>query len=200
MSAGVRLPLADARDLADEVVELLKSACERIVIAGSIRRQKADVGDIEIIAIPKTEPFLKQDLFGTFDGAPWDLLHAHVVGLTDRGVFRLRLNKNGQKSFGGALKWLTFCGFALDIYTATSETWGVTLAIRTGDADFSRLLVTQRSQGGFCPGHLMFKGWRVCQRMGGEPLDTPDEADVFRALGMEYLEPSMRSGTVRVAR
>lgn len=45
--------LSRAKVLAEEVRQVLAPYCEQIEIAGSIRREKAEVGDIEIICIPK---------------------------------------------------------------------------------------------------------------------------------------------------
>lgn len=42
-----------AYEIAIRVKELLTPHCERIEIAGSIRRKKPEVKDIEIVAIPK---------------------------------------------------------------------------------------------------------------------------------------------------
>jgi DNA polymerase/3'-5' exonuclease PolX len=43
----------EALKIAQETVELLRPHCERIEIAGSIRREKPEPNDIEIVAIPK---------------------------------------------------------------------------------------------------------------------------------------------------
>jgi DNA polymerase/3'-5' exonuclease PolX len=45
----------DAKRLADCLVKAIAPYCERIEIAGSVRRKKADVKDIEIVAIPRWE-------------------------------------------------------------------------------------------------------------------------------------------------
>ncbi|MES1181962.1 MAG: hypothetical protein ABUL44_04115, partial [Flavobacterium sp.] len=42
-----------AKSIADKAILLLKEHCIRIEIAGSIRRKKSEVKDIEIVAIPK---------------------------------------------------------------------------------------------------------------------------------------------------
>lgn len=47
------MKLAQALAIAEKVKALLAPHCERIEIAGSIRRKKPDVKDIEIVAIPK---------------------------------------------------------------------------------------------------------------------------------------------------
>ncbi|MBU2597552.1 MAG: hypothetical protein KJ757_08345 [Planctomycetes bacterium] len=50
---GLVMELQKAKAIAEELKSLLEPACERITIAGSIRRQKPDVGDIELLCIPK---------------------------------------------------------------------------------------------------------------------------------------------------
>lgn len=52
MSDGEKRPHADMLAVALEVRGLLALACTRIAIAGSVRRGKALVGDIEIVAQP----------------------------------------------------------------------------------------------------------------------------------------------------
>lgn len=202
MSDKDRIPLADARVVADTVVSTLEPACERIEIAGSVRRGATDCGDIEVVCIPKLgEP--GRNLFGEAIGEPPDELHDLCERLRADGVLVPRQNKLDRISWGRKLKWVRFvmpqgsgwwpCSFALDIYVTTPEQWGVTLAIRTGPADFSHRLVTPKAAGGYCPAPLQFKGWRVVERASGEPLPTPEEADVFRALGMDWIAPDERS-------
>lgn len=190
MSGGARIPLDRAERLAAEVVDLLRPACERLQVAGSLRRQRPTVGDIEIVAIPRREPG-PPDLFGT-PGPAVDALHARCLALLRAGTFAPRLNALGRQAIGEQLKWLTFQQVGLDVYSATPETWGVTLAIRTGPAEWSHRLVTARRQGGLCPDYLRFRGWRVVHR-DGEVLSTPEERDVFDVLGLAWLEPEDRA-------
>jgi len=68
VSSGVRVPLADARVIAESLMAALGPGCERIEIAGSIRRGRPDVGDIELVAIPRIE----QIRDGFFDLAALD--------------------------------------------------------------------------------------------------------------------------------
>jgi hypothetical protein len=60
MSAGTRLPLAEAQAVADELVGLLAESCVRFAIAGSIRRQERTCGDVELVVIPQLG---RQDVF-----------------------------------------------------------------------------------------------------------------------------------------
>ena len=56
MSQGNRLSLQQARGLARHIVCELKPYCRRIRVAGSIRRRKETIGDIELVVIPKCQP------------------------------------------------------------------------------------------------------------------------------------------------
>jgi len=66
-------PLAEAERVAAALVADLEPYCARIATAGSVRRRKVQVGDIELVAIPRYEP---AGLFG--DRAAnrlWEHLH-----------------------------------------------------------------------------------------------------------------------------
>lgn len=54
--------LNEAKNIALDVWNKLKPQCTIIKIAGSIRREKPEIGDVEIVALPKTET--GTDLFG----------------------------------------------------------------------------------------------------------------------------------------
>lgn len=58
-----RISLYDAQLKALPIVEELRPFCQRIEMAGSIRRKCEFVNDIEIVAIPRLE-VLQGDLFG----------------------------------------------------------------------------------------------------------------------------------------
>jgi hypothetical protein len=67
-------PLPDAERIAAAIVADLAPFCARIQVAGSVRRHKEVVGDIELVAIPHYAP---AGLFG--DGTAnllWEHLHA----------------------------------------------------------------------------------------------------------------------------
>ena len=42
--------LEDARFLAEKVCAVLRPFCERVVVAGSVRRGRAEVNDVDIVA------------------------------------------------------------------------------------------------------------------------------------------------------
>jgi DNA polymerase (family 10) len=49
----MNFPLAQADRIAAKIVEALSPFCERIEVAGSIRRRRAMVGDVDVVALPR---------------------------------------------------------------------------------------------------------------------------------------------------
>ena len=47
------MKLADGQSLSEEILEILRPLSEKVAIAGSIRRKKAEVHDVDIVLIPK---------------------------------------------------------------------------------------------------------------------------------------------------
>jgi len=185
-----RIPFAQAEELALEVVELVGYSCERIAIAGSIRRRKADVGDVELVCVPRFE-VMQADLFAPGEGLSRDLLSARCVELLADWTLAHRLDVNGHAAFGPKFKRLLYGGFPLDLFSPPAECWGVVYCIRTGPAEFSHRLVTPRRQGGLCPDFLRFRDGRVWHE-DGTLYDTPEEADVFARLGVPFVPPEER--------
>ena len=56
-------PLEVAQKIAVDICYKLQPFCEKINIAGSVRRKKPEVKDIEIVCVPKQET--QYDMFGT---------------------------------------------------------------------------------------------------------------------------------------
>jgi len=59
-----RVSLAEAAADAEAFVAAVSPWCERIEVAGSVRRGKRDVGDVEYVVIPKFEEVPGPGLFG----------------------------------------------------------------------------------------------------------------------------------------
>lgn len=187
MSDKPRIPLAEAEAVAAELVELLRPAVERIEIAGSIRRRRPDVGDLEICCVPRFA-MVAADLFG--EGRPVDQLHALCSELISQGELGFRLDRNGHMAFGERYKRLSFRGYPLDIFCVLHPAqWGVIFAIRTGPADFSHRMVKDRRYGGMLPEWAEVRDGAVRHRRSGEVLQMPEESDLFRVLGYETVPP-----------
>jgi DNA polymerase (family 10) len=175
--------LDDAERLAAEVVDLLAPATERVEVAGSIRRRKAEVGDIEIVAIPRLAPAL--DLWEPI--ASDDLLEARVRDLRNIRTLRLR-DVGGRVRDGRRYKALDYAGAPLDLFIVRPPaTWGVLLFLRTGPEGWNRRVVTECRYRG-----LRFQDGRIVTR-SGLPVASETEEDVFRALGLAWVDPPARS-------
>lgn len=185
-----RIPLVEAEELAQSLVQLIGHRCRRIEVLGSIRRRKADVGDIEILYEPLLEQ-IGEDLFGepSFHNASFAFLN----GLKSEGVLMDRLDINGRPAWGERYQRAVYRGFALDLFACIAPNqWGIQKVIRTGDAEFSRAVVTSRLEGGLMPpgcrvgsGHQFFDG-----REG--KVEVPDEETFFRLLEIDFIEPERR--------
>jgi DNA polymerase/3'-5' exonuclease PolX len=101
------MKLEEALRVANEVYYRLKPYCEKIIVAGSIRRQKAEVRDIDIVLIPNNPGKLSQEI---------DRLGPPIM--------------DGEK-----LRRFEYNGTQVDLYYATQETWATLLLIRTGSKE-----------------------------------------------------------------
>lgn len=189
-----RLPRAEATALAWELVALLAPYCERLEVLGSIRRQRPDCGDIELLAISHSSKEITTDLFG-------EAVHYELVSLLDHQLAALLANGDIEKRqpirWGDRYKALLFDGFPVDLFICRPPAqWGVLSIIRTGSNDFAKRLVTPVEKGGWMPaGRWIVDGalWRW-RRPGIEPeaIDTPEEMDVFCAINRPYVPPELR--------
>lgn len=161
-----RYPYAEALPIAQAVLELLRPHCIRIEIAGSIRRKKPMVGDIEIVAIPKP----------------------YQVGLFESGIATV-LNKwekvRGDLT-GKSTQRILPEGIALDVFLADEDNWGYIFALRTGSGNFNQktILTSLKSRGYECDGGYI---WR-----DGEKCEVKEETDLFRMMGIPFIEPEKR--------
>jgi DNA polymerase (family 10) len=167
------MELEKAREIAKEVRRYLDGSCVRIEIAGSIRRRKKDVGDIELLCISR------------FDGG-FDCLDRRVQGLMFQGVLALRLNKLGRKVYGPKNKLLLHVpsGIGVDIFSTTEECWPVSLVVRTGGKATNVRIATAALQLGY-QFHAYGSGFSTPH---GE-IVCRSEREVFGAVELPYLEP-----------
>ena len=167
------MELTRARAVADEIMGLLNGGCDRKEIAGSIRRRKPDVGDIELLCIPKYEGVI-------------DRLDRRVQGLMFQGVLALRLNKLGRKVYGPKNKLMLHVpsGIGVDIFSTTEECWPVALVVRTGGKKSNMRIATAALQKGY-QFHAYGSGFTT---PGGE-IVCRSEREVFEAIGLPYREP-----------
>ena len=182
-----RYPLAHARLVANELVGLLAPSCQRIEIAGSIRRRVLDVGDIELLCISKVTSVA--DLFGDIATNCHLLDEALEKIVEDATVLQKRLDKRGRATFGEQNKLMVHVpsGIPVDAFSATEKNWGMSQLVRTGSREFNiRVMARFRELG--MKGHA-YAG--VTDPEGNE-IACPDEETVFRLLGWPWMPPEER--------
>lgn len=183
------MDLIKAVNLADRIIETMTPFCERVQVAGSIRRHKPEVKDIEICAIPTLgEP---SDLLGE---QRENLLYQwaqrmeaenriHWIKPGTDEVIRWQINPDGKYWRG----WCVQAQVKLDLFLANQANFGAILLIRTGPAEYSRKIVTvARYQCG-----MAFEGGYLTDE-AGERVSTPEEVDVYRALNIPFVKPEDR--------
>lgn len=177
--------LTKANLVAMAIVERLAPFCTRIEIAGSIRRKKPEVGDIEIVCIPKsgTEP----DLFA-------DPSLATITRSQDwiRAAYLIGTLAKGSPMDGRYIQFLVdtrdHARIQLDLFLATPANWGLIFALRTGNADYSH--------------HVLAAGWvrhGYHSKNGnlidhnGRTVPIREEEELFRLIGRPFVEPQFRN-------
>lgn len=188
----IRLSLATAENLAGRIMDGLQSVCEpgHCIAAGSLRRLRPDVGDIELVVIPRFSASLLPDVPGA------SLLELELNAWVQQG----RLLAAGPNR-GAALKkfYLPALGydFKLEINISNRERWAVELAVKTGSAEFSHRLVTPRNIKiapgvyGLLPSHCTVgKGWQVFE--GETRLRFPSERGFIEWVCGRWVEPKER--------
>ena len=88
-----RWPLAFAEVAAALALGYMRAACERVEVAGSIRRGRQDVGDVELLCIPRA--LQSHDLLGQPVSSTC-LLTERCRELVATGVLDYRRNAQGQ--------------------------------------------------------------------------------------------------------
>lgn len=202
-SIKAALPLDVARSVAQRLIAELSDVCERVEVAGSIRRGNLAIGDIEIVAIPKLIelPTVQQiGLFGApsraIPGAVRNLLEDRLQQMITDGLITNAPPLPGLvRGWGARYKkaWLhidsKYGWVQLDLFLATAENWGAIYTIRTGCGAFSRALVTyarimtpyRQSDGSLVDSHTT------------TPVSTPSERAYFATLGVPWIAPEKRS-------
>jgi DNA polymerase/3'-5' exonuclease PolX len=168
-----RFPLRHAARLAEDLAFALSPACERIAVAGSVRRASPDVADIEIVAAPRFAP--SPDLFG--GGAPRNLLWE---ALDAKGA--------SYERAGDKYRRFVWRGTPVDLFTCRPGNFGWILVMRTGSAAFSRHMAVRLNAAGYTSS----EGW-VARTGAPGPIETPEEADVFALAGEPFIPPVARS-------
>lgn len=176
-----RVPLVVGRALASKITTTLRSYPDmfsRVEIAGSVRRGRPEVGDVEIVAQ------------GTRNCRP----EAVRTVLERLGICRREPNKRGAKApwgeryYRGSASIARDAELGVDLFVVLPPAdFGVIYFIRTGSAQFSQAVVTRLHQWG-----LESREGQVRFRDRDEILRCPEESLMFRYARLPWLPPERR--------
>lgn len=167
LTGNKRWPAEMAQDVATAVLTRLAPVVDEAWVCGSLRRGKPDVGDVDLVVVPR-------------DRAAFDCLMIEMFGL----------QKNGKPAHSGVVD-----GMQVDIGVATQTSFGAHVLFLTGSWEHNVVMRSKAkklgmmlNEKGLFKATLDAKGKPVA----GEWLAGVTEKSVFDALGMEYLEPKDR--------
>jgi DNA polymerase (family 10) len=165
--SGGRSLIGEILPVARKIKKLLKSHdnVERVEIAGSIRRMKETVGDIDVL-VTTTQPLEVMDFFTRMD-----MVDDVVVSGPTKSTIRLKEN-----------------GMDVDIRTFTDESFGSALMYFTGSKETNVELRKLAISLGY-----KLNEYGVFDR--DQLVAGTTEKEVFNSLGMDYIEPELRENT-----
>lgn len=160
------LDLTEAEKTAAQIKATVETHCDLIEVAGSIRRQKSKVHDIDFVVVTKSD-------------ADWQKINDKLKQL------KAKPNCSGNS----VIKAFVPCEngfFQVDFYRAKPSTFGIHLLVRTGSAEHNMWLA----------GYAISKGMRIKYSEGlikdGVTVAGETEKGVFEALELPYPLPFQR--------
>ena len=157
------MKLEQAEKIAYDIAGKLTDFCTRIEVAGSIRRRKSWVHDIDIVAVPNNQ-----------------------------GQFAYQLAQFGRlKDAGEKIIRVSHPEIVLDVYVATPETWATLLLIRTGSKEHNIFLCKRALSLGMKL-HANGAGLFKIDGESEERIAGDTEESIFDALKLKYTKPEDR--------
>jgi len=163
-----RISLIEAYFMAQEVLEYMKKVkhlIEDISIAGSLRRMKETIGDIDVLISAKKENWLKiHEHFTKFPG----LIEVLAKGETKSSI----ILESGRQ---------------VDLRTVEPSSWGAALQYFTGSKQHNiRIRDIAKEKG------LKINEYGVFKADTEEKLGGKTEEEVYNLLGMQWIPPEIR--------
>ncbi|MEK7192232.1 MAG: DNA polymerase/3'-5' exonuclease PolX [Patescibacteria group bacterium] len=169
--AGGRFVLPFVLPLIREIENRLRKikGVKRAEVAGSVRRRKETIGDADILVISDDpDPVMK-----------------YFVSMPEVA----RVLAHGETKSAVTLK----DGMDVDVRVLPEESYGAALAYFTGSKDHNVALRQIAIKKGYTLNEYgLFKGTRAAK---GRLVAGRSEEEVYKALGMDYIEPEMREMT-----
>lgn len=192
MSDNNRIPRDKALVIAEGVIKWLESYCTQIEIAGSLRREKDTVGDIELVCLPHN----MQGLRNTLDSMV-------ALGTIDKKLYR-HVDHKGKTSYvprwGDKLKCFILADVTVELHIGDIHNFGYLYWLCTGPSDGNTFVMSKLAAAKAAIRFDKGYGW-LCDYIGNNAvyqhkLHLPDEQTVFKCLGMDFIRPLWRCEAV----
>lgn len=174
-----RIPIGRALPVAREIVDVLRAVdgVERAEVAGSLRRGRETIGDLDFLvaaADPDTIGQAAGDAFVAVDG---------VTEVLARGATKISVRIERRR-----------LAVQADLRIVPSGVWGAALMYFTGSKEHNvRLRERAVKKGMRLNEYGLFEGTEERpQDHGAEPVAATEEADIYEALGLAYVPPEIR--------
>ncbi|MEU9076044.1 DNA polymerase/3'-5' exonuclease PolX [Kitasatospora sp. NPDC048538] len=163
--SGGRSLLDAATELAEQLVAVLSAVpgCTRCAYAGSLRRMRETVGDIDVLATAADSA----PLMAALTGLPYV---AEVIG---SGPTKTSVRTTG--------------GVQVDLRVVPEEDWGAALLYFTGSKAHNVRLRTMAVRAG-----LKLSEYGLFEVDGGAKVVSATEEEVYAALGLPWIAPPLR--------
>lgn len=136
--------LSSALETAQAIFDRLSPHCERIDIAGSIRRRCSQVKDIEIVCQPKKQ--LKVDSTSLFPEESWETCDEFKLVIDSLSAAIEKGNANGRY-----MRIILKNGMPMDLFMPNYSDYYRQLTIRTGNAEYvQKIIAAQWRIKGWC--------------------------------------------------
>lgn len=175
-----KFKIDSARIVAEKIIQKLSPFCLKIEIAGSIRREKRMVKDVEIVLVPKTT---KTGLFLDTEERDADIVK--ILSDWKRQNESLEKETKGDPKAGKYLK-LYYGDYPIDLFIANPRNWGYIFALRTGSSNYNQTILKYTKRHGYTAqdGHIWDNNRNI--------IEVPTEEGFFNLIQLEMLEPKNR--------
>ncbi|TGC09113.1 DNA polymerase/3'-5' exonuclease PolX [Methanolobus halotolerans] len=170
-----RMQLGKAMNLAEDVITYMKehSDLEKIDYAGSLRRMKETIGDIDMLVIA-SDPDRTMNTFVSME---------NVERVESRGVTRSTVILKG--------------GIHVDLRVVPAESYGAAMQYFTGSKDHNIALRDLAISKGY-----KLSEYGLFGKVSQEKVEGESEQGIYERLGLQYIPPELREnrGEVDIAR
>lgn len=177
-----------ALPIATNLLEILRPFCEKVAIAGSIRRMQPKVGDVELLYIPKWEEKISN---GELIPKKINKSQEKIEELINSNVLSLRRKSNGTTAFGKKVKLLVDnqSQIPIDLFACEKNQWINNLVSRTGGKMTNITIASHAKRMGW--------NWLMCDagfvnKQTHEAFIPEKEEDVFGFVRIPYMTPEER--------